>query len=95
MHNHPEKAKKPSMEDIVDVRFAVPSKMAVTVGDEIIVATCAESVLRIPKSLLKGSTGTHLRFEARVPRDVAAAMRSLIGEFHRMHKMIQPMPTTT
>jgi hypothetical protein len=83
-HTHP--VKKPSPTDLVLLRFAVPSKMATVSESEVFIRTCAESVVRIPKTLLKASEKSkHIVFEARLPRDVAAAVRSIYGELFRLH----------
>lgn len=93
-HGHP--TQKPSPTDLVLVRFAVPSRLATLTPDEVFVRTCTESVIRVPRTLLKpnGSSerasskktdkAAHLVFEARVPRDVAAAVRSICSEFVRL-----------
>jgi hypothetical protein len=81
---HKHATRKPSSADLVLVRFAVPSKMAKSTASEVLIWTCAESVFRIPKSLLKHEDSNHLLFEARVPRDVAAAFRSIYAELFRL-----------
>jgi hypothetical protein len=83
-HTHP--MKKPSPTDLVLLRFAVPSKMTTLSGSEVFIRTCAESVIRIPKTLVKvDGNSKHIVFEARLPRDVAAAVRSMYGELFRLH----------
>ena len=82
-HTHP--TRKPLPSDLVLLRFAVPSKMTTSTASEVFIRTCAESVIRIPKTLLKpNGKSNHLLFEARVPRDVAAAVRSVYGELFRL-----------
>jgi hypothetical protein len=85
-HTHP--TKKPSPTDLVLLRFAVPSKMATSTSSEVFIRTCAESVIRIPKTLLKtdppNKKSNHILFEARVPRDVAAVVRSIYAELFRL-----------
>lgn len=76
---------KPSPTDLVLLRLAVPSKMATSTASEVLIRTCAESVIRIPKTLLKANEkSNHIVFEARVPRDVAAFVRSIYGELFRL-----------
>ena len=84
---HPHPTRKPSSNDLVLLRFAVPSKMARSTASEVFIRTCAESVIRIPKSLLKKDDSNHVVFEARVPRDVAAAIRSIYGELFRLTRL--------
>ena len=82
-HKHP--TQKPTPTDLVLVRFAVPSKMATSTVSEVFIHTCADSVIRIPKTLTKmKEKSRHLLVEARVPRDVAAAARSVYGELVRL-----------
>ena len=86
-HKHP--TQKPSPTDLVLLRFAVPSKMASTSAFEVFIRTCTESVIRIPKTLLKTEEkSNHLVFEAKVPRDVAAAVRSIYGELFRLTRSV-------
>jgi len=83
VHTHP--TKKPSLDDLVLLRFSVPSRMTTATASEVFVRTCAEGVIRIPKSLLKTEEkADHLVFEARIPRDVAAAVRSIYSEVFRL-----------
>lgn len=82
--SHTDRTKQPTADDLVLLRFAVPAKMARSTQSEVFIITCAESVIRIPKSLLKEQHAEHLLFEARLPRDVAAAVRSLYGELFRL-----------
>jgi hypothetical protein len=85
-HAHP--TRKPSPTDLVLLRFAIPSKMTTLSRSEVFVRTCAEGVIRIPKSLVKaGANSKHVVFEARLPRDVAAAVRSIYGELFRLHSV--------
>lgn len=90
-HTHP--TQKPSPSDLVLVRIAVPSKMTTSTAADVFVRTCNEGVIRIPKTLtkevkhkglLKTEKSSVTLFEARVPRDVAAAVRSLYSELVRL-----------
>lgn len=76
--------KKPAADDLVPLRFAVPSQMARATQLDVYITTCAEGVIRIPKSLLKEQTAKHFLFEATLRRDVAAAFRSVYGELFRL-----------
>lgn len=76
--------KKPTADELVFLRFAVPSQMARATQSDVYIITCAEGAIRIPKSLLKEQTEKHYLFEARLPRDVASAFRSVYGELFRL-----------
>ena len=90
--SHAHLMKKPTMDDLVLVRFAVPAKMGKSTASEVLIWTCAESVFRIPKTLLKKEDSKHFLFEVRVARDVAAAIRSMYGELFRMTRSKQQRP---
>jgi hypothetical protein len=81
-HTHP--TRKPSPSDLVLLRFSLPAKMATATPSEVLIRTCAESVIRIPRTLLKSESADHFLFEARVPRDVAATVRSIYAELFRL-----------
>lgn len=82
-HTHP--TRKPGSSDLVLLRFAVPSKMATVTSTEVIVRTCAGGVIRIPKTLKKEHSNSEvIALEARVPRDLASAVRSIYSELFRM-----------
>jgi hypothetical protein len=86
---------KPTESDLVFLRFAVPLKMTKTVQSEVFVMTCADGVIRIPTTLLKERTHNQCVFEARLPRDVAAAFRSVYGEVFRLTRSARSPTTKT
>jgi hypothetical protein len=90
--------KNPTPDEIVSLRFAVPSQMArATQSDVYIIMTCTEGAIRIPKSLLKEQNEKYCLFEAKLPRDVAAAFRSVYGELFRLARSLSrssPMPNS-
>jgi hypothetical protein len=82
-HAHP--IAKPSPDDLVTLRVSVPSEMVTAAPGEVFIRTAADGVIRVPKTLVKEDEGDRQTvFEARVPRDVAAAVRSICAELYRL-----------
>ena len=62
----------------VILRFYVPSDMVTPDTDEVFISAGAEGVIRVPQSLMAESDDPdEVVFEAQVPGDVAAAVRSM------------------
>lgn len=54
-------------------------------NDEVFISTAADGVIRVPKSLMReGDDPGYMVFEALVPSDVAAAVRSICAELFRL-----------
>jgi hypothetical protein len=82
-HAHP--IAKPSPDDLVTVRFSVPSTMVTAAGSDVFVRTSTGGVIRIPAALVKeGGESGQVIFEAAVPPDVAAAVRSICAGLFRL-----------
>lgn len=82
-HAHP--IAMPSPDDLVTVRFSVPSTMVTPAGSDVFIRTYTGGVIRIPDTLVKESgESDHVIFEARIPSDVAAAVRSICAELFRV-----------
>ena len=80
-HAHP--IRKPT--DLVTLRFAVPSEMVTSASSDVIIRITDDGVIRIPKTLVKeGGESDRMIFEAQVPADVAAAVRSICAELFRL-----------
>ena len=76
---------KPDEGDLVTLRFSVPSDKVTPGIDEVFISTCAEGVIRVPRTLMReGEESGHVVFEARVPADVAVAVRSVCAELFRL-----------
>jgi hypothetical protein len=76
---------KPADNGLVTLRFSVDSDKVTPGTDEVFISTCAEGVIKVPKSLMKdGKENGYVVFEARVPADVAAAVRSICAELFRL-----------
>lgn len=76
---------KPPENGLVTLRFSVDSSKITPGTDEVFIRTCAEGVIRVPKSLMNdGEEAGQVVFEARVPADVAAAVRSICAELFRL-----------
>ena len=68
---------KPAEDGLVILRFYVPSDMVTPDTDDVFIRAYAEGVIRVPQTLLRESDEPgYVVFEARVPSDVAAAVRS-------------------
>jgi hypothetical protein len=75
----------PQPDDLVTLRFSVHSEKVTSTTSEVFIRTCGEGVIRVPKTLMKQEEESgHVIFEARVPRDVAAAVRSICAELFRL-----------
>jgi hypothetical protein len=62
----------------VILRFYVPSDMVTADTDEVFISAGAEGVIRVPQSLMAESDDPdEAVFEAQMPSDVAAAVRSM------------------
>ena len=82
-HAHP--IAKPSPDDLVTVRLSVPSTMVTPADSDVFIRTHTGGVIRIPSTLVKeGEESDRVIFEARVPGDVAAAVRSICAELFRV-----------
>lgn len=69
---------RPTGGGLVILRFYVPSDMVMPDAGEVLIATGAEGVIRVPRTLMAESDEPgFVVFEAQVPRDVAAAVRSM------------------
>jgi hypothetical protein len=86
-------AQPSSSDDLVVQRLAIPSKLAKRTQSEVVITTCAGSVIRIPLSLLKAETSEQFQFEARLPRDVAHAFQSVCGELFNLTRSVQAQAT--
>ena len=76
---------KPPDNGLVTLRFSVDSDKVTPGTDEVFIRTRAEGVIRVPKSLMReGEEAGQVVFEARVPGDVAAAVRSICAELFRL-----------
>jgi len=74
---HPSHISKPAGEGLVILRFYVPSDMVTSDTDEVLIGTGGEAVIRVPQTLVAESDEPgYVVFEAQLPRDVAAAVRS-------------------
>lgn len=70
---------------LVVVRISVRSDKVTPGNDEVVIKTCADGVIRVPKTLMKeGDEPGYVAFEARLPGDVAAAVRSICTELFRL-----------
>lgn len=60
------------------LRFYLPSDMVTPDSDEVFISTDGPGVIRVPQALMResGEPG-EVAFEAQVPTDVAAALRSM------------------
>jgi hypothetical protein len=75
----------PTDNDLVTLRFSVDSGKVTQGTDEVFISTRAEGVIRVPKTLVNpGEENGHVVFEARMPADVAAAVRSICAELFRL-----------
>lgn len=82
---HASPIQKPPDGDLVTLRFSVHSDKITSDTDEVIIRTCAGGVIKVPKTLMKdGGESGHVVFEARVPGDVAVAVRSICAELYRL-----------
>ena len=82
---HASPIQKPPAGDLVTLRFSVHADKVTQASDEVFIRTCAEGVIRVPKTLMKESEESgYVVFEARVPSDVAAAVRSICAELFRL-----------
>ena|SRR5438477_7222410 len=74
---HPSHIWRPTEDGLVTLRFYVPSDMVTPGADEALIHTDAEGDIRVPQTLMAESDEPgYVVFEARVPGDVAAAVRS-------------------
>lgn len=74
---HASHISKPTEDGLVILRFYVPSDMVTPDTDEVFIRARAEGVIRVPQTLMRESDEPgYVVFEARVPGDVAAAVRS-------------------
>ena len=74
---HPSHIWRPTEDGLVTLRFYVPSDMVTPDADEVLIGTGGERVIRVPQTLMAESDEPgYVAFEARVPGDVAAAVRS-------------------
>jgi hypothetical protein len=82
---HASHKENPPGSDLVTVRFSVPADKVTLGTDDVLIRTCADGVIRVPKSLMRkdGEAGDVV-FEARLPGDVAAAVRSICAELYRL-----------
>ena len=68
---------RPAEDGLVTMRFYVPSDMVTPDTNEVFIRPYAESVIRVPQTLMRESDEPgYVVLEARVPSDVAAAVRS-------------------
>ena len=68
---------KPAEDGQVILRFYVPSDVVTPDTDEVFIRAGAEGVIRVPQTLIRESDEPgYVVFEARLPSDVAAAVRS-------------------
>jgi hypothetical protein len=82
---HASHKENPTGSDLVTLRFSVHSDKVTPGTDEVFIRTCAEGVIRVPKTLMReGAESGQVVFEARVPGDVAAAVRSICAELYRL-----------
>jgi hypothetical protein len=69
---------RPTEGGLVILRSYVPSDMVTPGTDEVLIDTGAEGVIRVPQTLTRESDEPgYVVFEAQLPSDVAAAIRSL------------------
>jgi hypothetical protein len=74
---HPSHIWRPTEDGLVTLRFYVPSDMVTPDADEVLIHTGAGGDIRVPQTLITESDEPgYVVFEARVPSDVAAALRS-------------------
>ena len=74
---HASHISKPTEDGLVILRFYVPSDMVTPDTDEVLIRPYAEGVIRVPQTLMRESDEPgYVVLEARVPSDVAAAVRS-------------------
>jgi hypothetical protein len=79
---HVEKSRE---DGLVALRVSVHSDKVMLSGDEVFIRTSADGVIKVPKSLLRGGEESgYVVFEAWVPGDVAAAVRSICAELFRL-----------
>ena len=72
-------------DSLVTVRFSVHADKVTKADDEVLIRTCAGGVIRVPETLLKESDEAgQMVFEARLPSDVAIAVRSICAELFRL-----------
>jgi hypothetical protein len=68
---------KPAEDGLVILRFYVPSDMVTPDADEVLIRPYGEGVIRVPQTLMRESDEPgYAVLEARVPSDVAVAVRS-------------------
>jgi hypothetical protein len=68
---------KTAEDGLVILRFYVPSDVVTPDTDEVFIRAGAEGVIRVPQTLIRESDEPgYVVFEARLPSDVAAAVRS-------------------
>jgi hypothetical protein len=76
---------RPAAADLVVLRFSVRSDKITPGKEEVFINTCADGVIRVPKTLMReGEEPGYMVFEALVPADVAAAVRSICAELFRL-----------
>lgn len=76
---------RPAEDDLVALRISVRSDKITQGNDEVFINTYADGVIRVPKTLISEvEEPGHVVFEARVPGDVAAAIRSICAELFRL-----------
>lgn len=76
---------KPTEGGLVALRISVPADKITQGSDEVFINTGAGGVIRVPNTLLADSEEPgYVVFEARVPGDVAAAIRSMCAELFRL-----------
>jgi hypothetical protein len=81
---HPSHLDRPQ-DGLVTLRFSVHADKVTRAADEVFIRTCAQGVIAIPRTLMReGEESGHVVFEARVPGDVAAAIRSICAELFRL-----------
>lgn len=69
---------RPKNEGQVTLCFYVPSDMVTPHADDVFVSTGAQGVICVPRTLMRESDEPDfVAFEAQVPTDIAAAVRSM------------------
>lgn len=82
---HVSTIRRPQPDEPVTLRFSVHADKVTPAGDEVFIRTCAEGVIRVPKTLMReGEEAGYVVFEAQVRSDVAAAVRSICAELFRL-----------
>ena len=72
-------------DNLVIVSFSVPTEDVTMSADEAYIRTGAGGVITLPKTLMTESEEPgFVVFQARVPSDVAAAVRSICAELFRL-----------